>query len=155
MTLEERYSKRLELEKTILDALLSCANTRNATLKSKLGIALTYLKNQWTRLVNYLMDGRVELSNNIAERSIKPFVVPRKNFLFAITLCGATSSAVIFGMIETAKAGGVLYFRNQKIIKHLHLGYNKTEARVLLMYAVSFDAYTWSSSHQGGKKSYS
>ena len=104
---EDRYTKRLELEKPILDAMLSWANTRNAAPKSKLGIALTYLKNQWPNLVNYLKDGRLELSNNIAERSIKPFVISRKNFLFANTPSGATSSAVIFSMIETAKANGL------------------------------------------------
>ena len=104
---EERYAKRLELEKPILDAMLSWANTRNAAPKSKLGIALTYLKNQWPNLVNFLKDGRLELSNNIAERSIKPFVISRKNFLFANTPSGATSSAVIFSMIETAKANGL------------------------------------------------
>ena len=107
LTPEERYNKRLELEKPILDAMLSWVNTRNAAPKSKLGIALTYLKNQWPNLVNYLKDGRLELSNNIAERSIKPFVISRKNFLFANTPSGATSSAVIFSMIETAKANGL------------------------------------------------
>lgn len=104
---EERYTKRLELEKPILDAMLLWANSRNAAPKSKLGIALTYLKNQWPNLVNYLKDGRLELSNNIAERSIKPFVISRKNFLFANTPSGASSSAVIFSMIETAKANGL------------------------------------------------
>lgn len=49
----------------------------------------------------------MELSNNIAERSIKPFVISRKNFLFANTPSGAASSAVIFSMIETAKANGL------------------------------------------------
>lgn len=87
--------------------MLSWANTRNAAPKSKLGIALTYLKNQWPNLVNYLKDGRLELSNNIAERSIKPFVISRKNVLFANTPSGATSSAVIFSMIETAKANNL------------------------------------------------
>lgn len=107
LTPKERYNKRLELEKPILDAMLSWASTRNAAPKSKLGIALTYLKNQWPHLVNYLKDGRLELSNNIAERSIKPFVISRKNFLFANTPSGATSSAVIFSLIETAKANGL------------------------------------------------
>ena len=107
LTPEDRHTKRLELEKPILDAMLAWANTRNAAPKSKLGIALTYLKNQWPNLVNYLKDGRLELSNNIAERSIKPFVISRKNFLFANTPGGATSSAVIFSLIETAKANGL------------------------------------------------
>ena len=83
--------------------MFAWANTRNAAPKSKLGIALNYLKNQWERLSNYLLDGRIELSNNRAERSIKPFVISRKNFLFANTQLGAKSSAVIFSLIETAK----------------------------------------------------
>ena len=82
--------------------MLAWANTRNAAPKSKLGIALNYVKNQWPTLIVYLEDGRIELSNNRAERSIKPFVISRKNFLFANTPGGAKSSAVIFSLIETA-----------------------------------------------------
>jgi len=48
------------------------------------------------------LDGRLEISNNIAERSIKPFVIDRKNFLFANTPLGATQSAVTFSIIQTA-----------------------------------------------------
>ena len=62
-------------------------NSRTATPKSALGKALNYLK-----------DGRLEISNNRAERSIKPFVIDRKNFLFANTSKGATGSAVMFSM---------------------------------------------------------
>ena len=51
----------------------------------------------------YLEDGRLELSNNRAERSIKPFVMGRKNWLFANTPGGAQASAVIYSLIETAK----------------------------------------------------
>ena len=54
-------------------------------------------------MVRYLEDGRLELSNNRAERSIKPFVMGRKNWLFANTPAGAQSSAVIYSLIETAK----------------------------------------------------
>ena len=53
-------------------------------------------------MVRYLEDGRLELSNNRAERSIKPFVMGRKNWLFANTPAGAQSSAVIYSLIETA-----------------------------------------------------
>ena len=76
---------------------------RTAAPKSKLGIALNYLKNQWPTLTTYLQDGRIEVSNNRAERSIKPFVISRKNFLFANTTNGAQSCAVLFSLIETAK----------------------------------------------------
>lgn len=102
---EERYTKRLEQAKPVLDALLAWANDlipRTAP-KSALGKALHYLKEQWPYLVRYLEDGRLELSNNRAERSIKPFVIGRKNWLFSNTPAGAQSSAVIYSLIETAK----------------------------------------------------
>jgi len=62
---------------------------------------------QWKYFERYLVDGRLEISNNRAERSIKPFVIGRKNFLFANTPRGAESSAVIFSIIETAKENGL------------------------------------------------
>ena len=108
---EERKKQRLEREKPVLDAMLAWANTRSAAPKSALGKALTYLKNQWPYLNSYLLDGRIELSNNRAERSIKPFVISRKNFLFANTARGAKSSAVIFSLIETAKENGLDPYR--------------------------------------------
>ena len=104
---EERKAERLRLEKPILDDMMKWAETRNAAPKSKLGLALSYLHNQWTPLTNYLLDGRIELSNNRAERSIKPFVMARKNFLFANTSRGAQSSATIFSLIESARENGL------------------------------------------------
>ena len=74
LTPEERQKKRSEQAKPVLDAILAWSKTRTAAPKSKLGIALNYLKNQWPTLITYLEDGRIELSNNRAERSIKPFV---------------------------------------------------------------------------------
>lgn len=105
LTPEERYDKRLELEKPVLDALLAWANEASAETapKSALGKALHYLLEQWPYLLRYLEDGRLELSNNRAERSIKPFVMGRKNWLFSNTPAGAQSSAVIYSLIETAK----------------------------------------------------
>ena len=105
LTPEERYEKRLEQEKPVLDALLSWANEMQAktALKSALGRAIHYLLEQWPYLTRYLEDGRLELSNNRAERSIKPFVMGRKNWLFANTPGGAQASTVIYSLIETAK----------------------------------------------------
>ena len=62
-------------------------------------------------LTNYLKDGRLEISNNRAERSIKPFVIDRKNFLFANTPKGATGSAVMFSIIQTAIENGLDPYR--------------------------------------------
>ena len=101
-TAEERYIQRLEQAKPVLDAMLSWANSRTAAPQSALGKAFHYLKEQWPYLTNYLKDGRLEISNDRAERSIKPFVIDRKNFLFANTPKGAAGSAVMFSMIQTA-----------------------------------------------------
>ena len=106
-TPEERYEERLKQAKPVLDAMFAWANGRTAAPKSGLGKALTYVKGQWPYLTNYLKDGRLELSNNRAERSIKPFVIDRKNFLFANTPKGATGSAVMFSLIQTAIENGL------------------------------------------------
>ena len=108
---EERTKQRLKEEKPILDALLAWADSVSAAPKSALGKALHYLKEQWPYLLRYLEDGRLELSNNRAERSIKPFVIGRKNFLFANTPLGAQASAVIYSLIETAKEAKLDPFR--------------------------------------------
>ena len=107
LTAEERYEQRLKQAKPVLDALLSWANTRTAAPKSALGKAFTYLKEQWPYLTSYLNDGRLEISNNRAERSIKPFVIDRKNFLFANTPKGANGSAIMFSLIQTAIENGL------------------------------------------------
>ena len=104
---KERYAQRLEQEKPVLDELFGWAERVNYSPKSPWGKAMDYLKNQKEYLLNYLLDGRLEISNNRAERSIKPFVIDRKNFLFANTPGGAQSSAVIFSLIQTAIENGL------------------------------------------------
>ena len=107
MTAEERQKERLKQAKPVLDAMFAWANSRTAAPKSALGKAFHYLKEQWPYLTNYLKDGRLEISNNRAERSIKPFVIDRKNFLFANTPKGATGSAAMFSLIQTAIENGL------------------------------------------------
>jgi hypothetical protein len=58
-------------------------------------------------LVRYLLDGRIECSNNRAERSIKPFVINRKNFLFATSVAGARAAAILHSLTETAMENGL------------------------------------------------
>ena len=75
--------------------------------KGKTGKALRYLQGQWPRLIRFLDDGRIPLDNNPAENAIRPFVVGRKNWLFSDTTRGAAASAMIYSLIETAKANGL------------------------------------------------
>jgi hypothetical protein len=78
--------------------------------KTKLGEAITYCLNQWEKLNTYTKDGNLHIDNNRAERAIKPFVIGRKNWLFSHTGNGAHASAVLYSIIETAKANGLTPF---------------------------------------------
>lgn len=69
-----------------------------------LGKAIFYTLNQWQKLIGYLEDGRLNIDNNLTENAIRPFVLGRKNWLFSGTPEGAEASALLFSLIETAKA---------------------------------------------------
>ena len=75
--------------------------------QSLTGRALTYLDNQWPKLVRVLDDGRLPLDTNRVENAIRPFVVGRKNWLFADSVAGARASANLYSLIETAKANAI------------------------------------------------
>lgn len=104
---EDRRLKRLELEKPILEAFWCWLENLNVLNGSALGKAVTYAKNQRKYMENYLLDGRCSISNNAAENAIRPFTVGRKNWLFADTPKGASASAAVYSIIETAKANGL------------------------------------------------
>ena len=77
------------------------------TPKSALGTALSYLRDYWPRLTRYTERGDLPIDNNRAENAIRPFVIGRKAWLFSDTVAGANASAVIYSVLETAKANGV------------------------------------------------
>lgn len=104
LSTEERFCKRLELEKPILEAFWCWLETLTVLKGSALGKAVTYAKNQKQYMENYLLDGRCSISNNAAENAIRPFTVGRKNWLFSDTPKGASASATVYSIIETAKA---------------------------------------------------
>ncbi|MCI0915531.1 IS66 family transposase, partial [Pseudomonas putida] len=76
------------------------------TPQSVLGKAVHYLANNWSRLERYVEAGHLPIDNNLAERAIKPFVIGRKAWLFSDTPKGATASAQIYSLVETAKVNG-------------------------------------------------
>lgn len=75
--------------------------------KSTIGAAVQYTLNQWEKLQVYLEHGEAAIDNNRAERAIKPFVIGRKNWLFSNTRSGAHASALLYSLVETAKANGI------------------------------------------------
>jgi len=103
MSPRERFENRQKLSKPVMDEFFAWIEALEPMLKTPIGVAAHYAISQREYLERYLLDGRLELSNNRAERSIKPFVIDRKNFLFANTPRGAKASAVMFSLIETAK----------------------------------------------------
>jgi transposase len=71
------------------------------------GKAMTYLSNQWDKLMVYCSNGELSISNILAENAIRPFVIGRKAWLFSDTPKGAKASAIHYSLIETAKANGL------------------------------------------------
>ena len=103
LTPEGRYEKRLEFSKPVSDDFFDWVGTLNALPKSLLGEAVHYSLSQREYLENVYLDGRLELSNNAAERAIRPFVQGRKQWLFSNTPNGAESSSIYYSIVETAK----------------------------------------------------
>ena len=78
---------------------------------SLLGKALHYLTAQWPKLVRYVDDGRWPIDNNACENAIRPFVVGRRNWLFADTVAGANASANLYSLLQTCLANGIEGYR--------------------------------------------
>jgi len=106
---EERHAARLKDTVPVLERLREwVTNTRpRVPPKTPLGQALGYLDGHWDGLTRFLEDGRLQLDNNAAENAIRPFVVGRRNWLFSATTAGATASANLYSLIETAKANAL------------------------------------------------
>lgn len=75
--------------------------------KSDLATALRYALSRWESFSRYTADGRLEISNNAAERAIRPLAIGRKNWLFAGSDAGGERAATIYTLVETAKLNGV------------------------------------------------
>jgi transposase len=109
MTAADRHRLRNEKAKPIWDELRAWLDrNRNATPPQSLtGKAINYLAAEWPRLIRYLDDGRLDVSNVLCENAIRPFVIGRKNWLFSDTPAGAHASARLYSIVETAKAAGL------------------------------------------------
>lgn len=98
---------RLEKEKPIVEGFLSWLDKQNPVRGSRMDKAVTYIQNRRDYLMTYLEDGRCSFSNNLSENAVRPFTVGRKNWLFCDTPHGAQASAIVYTMVEMAKANGV------------------------------------------------
>lgn len=103
---EERKMKRMVYSSPVLDALFGWAEsvvTTQPLLKKALGYTLNHKEN----FMNYTLDGRIPISNNLSEQAIKIVALNRKNSLFSDSIAGANASACVFSFISTAMSNGL------------------------------------------------
>jgi transposase len=106
---DKRYEVRQQYSVPQLDKLRRWMDAVRPKVlpKGALGRALAYMDKNWAKLTVFVEDGRLNIDNNPAENAIRPFVIGRKNWLFSDTPKGATASANLYSLIETAKANDV------------------------------------------------
>ncbi len=102
-----RQEYRQNRELPILEEYYAWLNTVHPEKGSKLEDAVRYSLNRKQQLMAYLDNGEVPISNNLAENAIRPFTLGRKNWLFCDTPKGAEASAIVYSLVESAKANGI------------------------------------------------
>ena len=109
-TPDEKYCARQEKSVPLLNEFKkwldkSAIHTPPTTAVGK---AIQYTLNQWEKLLRYVENGLLNIDNNRAERAVKPFVIGRKNWMFCNTRNGAQASAILYSIVQTAKANGLV-----------------------------------------------
>jgi transposase len=115
---EEKKDKRQEASRAILDAFWTWVEETSAmnTTNEKLRQALTYVTNQRKYLETFLKNGKLPISNNYCEAGLRPFATARRAWLFADTPKGATANAVLYTLVETAKANELNIYNYLKFL---------------------------------------
>ena len=107
---DERLKQRQAVIKPLVDAFFAYLKTINVSKKDKFGDAVGYALNQEKVSVIFLTDGDVPIDNNASERAIRGFCIGKKNWQMIDTINGAKSSAIIYSIVETAKANNLKPF---------------------------------------------
>ena len=108
-------------ERPVVMAFLEWINEQTAVKGSRFEKALTYIQNRKDTISRYLDDGRCSFSNNTSERTVKDFVIGRKNWLFSDSVKGADASTVIYSIVATAKANEVNVYQYLKYLLEVQL----------------------------------
>lgn len=109
-----------------LNNYIDSINIDNNELLSK---AVNYYNNNKKELYTYLDYGYLDISNNLAERVVKPFVIARKSFLFCKTADGATTTGKLFSIVQTARANGL---KSEEYLTYVISNINKKDINDLL-----------------------
>lgn len=113
---EKRKQLRLEKEKPVLEAFWSWLEQQKPVRNTRMDKAVNYVLNWRETTETYLEDGRCSFTNNLSENAIRPFAVGRKNWLFSDSVEGANASAVVYTMVEMAKAHDLNIYEYLKFI---------------------------------------
>lgn len=122
---DERLKQRQAVIKPLVDAFFAYLKTINVSKKDKFGDAVRYALNQEKYLRVFLTDGDVPIDNNASERAIRGFCIGKKNWQMIDTIHGANSSAIIYSIVETAKANNLkpfdyVQYLLEEIPKHMN-----------------------------------
>jgi len=109
LSYQQRFWTRRQRALPVLQAFKAWLDQQHidVSTKSKFGIAVTYTLNQWEGLVEYVNHGLLEISNNTAERAIRPVAVGRKNWMYFGSVRGGHAAAVVFSLMATCKQNAV------------------------------------------------
>ena len=114
----ERKKQRQKNLKDKVDAYFAWVKIKyeQVTKNSAIGKALGYSINQEEYLRKFLSDGNIPMDNNIAERAIRPFTIGRKNFVIIESENGAKASAILYSLVETAKANQINTYKYLELL---------------------------------------
>ena len=107
---DERLKQRQAVVRPLVDAFFAYLKTIKVSRKDKFGDAVSYALNQEKYLRVFLRDGEVPIDNNASERAIRGFCIGKKNWQMIDTINGAKTSAIIYSVVETAKANNLKPF---------------------------------------------
>ena len=107
---DERLKQRQVVIRPLVDAFFAYLKTIKVSKKDKFGDAVGYALNQEKYLRVFLTDGDVPIDNNASERAIRGFCIGKKNWQMIDTINGAKTSAIIYSIVETAKANNLKPF---------------------------------------------
>ena len=142
---DQKRRARQEIAIPILDDLKAWLE-KNITRMLKGGLtykAMQYTLNQWNSLVGYCEDGRLNISNVLAENAIRPFAVGRKAWLFSDTPQGAHASATCYSLIESAKANQLEPYGYIKyLLDHIGSADTLEKLEALLPWQVPMEAFS-------------
>ena len=139
LTPKQFTQRRREQAEPVLEKLRLWLNERESQVppSTTLGKAIGYTVGQWPKLIRYLDSPLLGPDNNACERTIRPFVVGRKNWLFSGSPAGAEASAAWYSLIETSKLNGIEpYLYLCYILARLPASDNPEDYRFLLPWSI-------------------